>query len=147
MHYITKMHLADTLSKVKYKVQIHFPSMHFFSLPGNQIHNMDDTLAYMTQQHWFKQCRSGRFFFKEINTIIRQVCIELIKSDKDFNSVKLSFSNNCCSFELSITQRIFTEYREWTTAHCIVWDRSSLLFVQILMFYTVYIVNIHICLL
>lgn len=108
---------------------------------------MDDTLAYMTQQHWFKQCRSGRFFFKEMNTIIQQVCIKLIKSDKDFNNVKLSFSNNCCSFEISITQIIFTEYREWTTAHCIVWDRSSLLFVQISMFYTVYIVNIHICLL
>ena len=45
---------------------------------------------------------------KEINTFIQQGCIKSIKSDsKDiYNVTKDYISNKCCSFELSIHQRI-----------------------------------------
>ncbi|XDV46539.1 hypothetical protein PO909_014421, partial [Leuciscus waleckii] len=52
-------------------------------------------------------------FFKEMNTFIQQGCIKLIKSDsKDiYNVTKDSISNKCCSFELSIHQRIMKMYQ------------------------------------
>ncbi len=45
------------------------------------------------------------FFYKKL---IQQGCIKLIKSDsKDIKNVtKVSISNKCCCFELSIHQRI-----------------------------------------
>jgi len=56
----------------------------------------------------------SKIFFKHINTFILQGCIKLIKS-----AVKtcimlqtISISNKCCSFELSIHQRIL---KKWIT--------------------------------
>ncbi len=47
----------------------------------------------------------------KINTFIQQGCIKLIKSEsKDFYNVTKDYiSNKCCSFELSISQRILEE--------------------------------------
>jgi len=39
-----------------------------------------------------------------------QGCIKLIKSDRH-NIAKISISNKCCSFELSIHQRILKMYQ------------------------------------
>ncbi len=43
------------------------------------------------------------FFFNEVNTFVQQEHIKLLKSDsKDIMLQKISISNKCCSFELSI---------------------------------------------
>ncbi len=54
------------------------------------------------------------FLFKDINTFILQGPIKLIKNDNDFYIVaKNSISNECCSFELSIHQRILGKNVSW----------------------------------
>jgi len=48
-------------------------------------------------------------FWKEINIFIQQGCIKLIKSDSEVTCAlvqKIYISNKCCSFKLSIHQRI-----------------------------------------
>ncbi len=47
-------------------------------------------------------------FFERLNISIQQGHFKLIKSDKDIYNVtqKISILNKCCSFELSINQRI-----------------------------------------
>ncbi len=60
----------------------------------------------------FEKFRVSKIFFKEINTFIQQGCIKLIKCDsktlnKSFLMLqKISISNKCSSFILSVYQNI-----------------------------------------